>query len=148
MSPAQSARGSLGLLLVRIVFGLAFVLHGLPKAAHPFSWADKFAPGLPPWLQLLVAIAEVGGGLLLLFGALHPLGAALLAGDMIGAFLTVTLPHGGTVFIDDRAGAVSFEKNAIYLAVALGLLLTGPGRYALDAVLFRPANALRDRLRS
>ena len=133
--PERSERASFGLLVLRLVFGLAFVLHGASKAARPMSWAAKAAPGIPGWLQLLVVVAEGGGGLLLLFGALTPVATLLIAIDMVGAFLTSTLPHGGVVFVDERAGAVTYEKNAVYLAVAACLFFAGPGRYSLDALI-------------
>ena len=55
-------RASLGLLLLRLVAGLAFILHGWPKIQKPFSWMgpDSAMPGL---LQALAAFSEVGGGL-------------------------------------------------------------------------------------
>ena len=132
-----SARASTGVLVLRVVFGLAFVLHGSSKAPRPTTWATRLVPGLPGWLQVLVVVAEAGGGLLLLLGALNAIAALLISLDMVGAFLTTTLPHGGTTFVDDRAGAVSYEKDAVYLAVAVGLLLVGPGRYSFDALFSR-----------
>ena len=98
------------------------------------TWATKAAPGIPGWLQLLVVVAEAGGGLLLMLGALNPLASALIAVDMVGAFLTSTLPHGGVVFVNDHAGAVTYEKNAVYFVVVVCLFFTGPGRYSLDAL--------------
>ena len=137
MPPALSERVSAGVVILRVIFGLGFVLHGLSKAPEPFTWADHLVPGMPGFVQCLVVIAEGGGGLLLLLGLLSPLGALLIMADMFGAFLTSTLPRGGTTFVNEHAGAQSYEKNLVYFAIALGLLLTGPGRYSLDALLRR-----------
>ena len=135
--PLLTARVSSGLLVLRIVLGLAFVQYGLAKAAHPFGWAASIGlPGLPPLVQVLVVVAELGGGLLLLFGALTPVAASLIALDMLGAVLTFVLPHGGMVWIS-TAPRLTLEKNLIYGAAAVTLILAGPGLYSIDALLTR-----------
>src|SRR5688500_7163031 len=66
--------GRLGwaLLLLRLVAGTAFFLHGAQKMARPFSWMgnDAWAPG---FLQFLAAFSECFGGLAWIFGLLTPL---------------------------------------------------------------------------
>jgi putative oxidoreductase len=124
-------------LVLRIVLGLAFVQYGLTKAAHPFGWAASIGlPGLPPLVQALVAIAELGGGALLLLGALTPVAGLLVALDMLGAIITFVIPHGGMAWIS-ATPRLTLEKNLIYGAAALTLVLTGPGAYSLDALLTR-----------
>lgn len=139
-------RADLGLLLLRLVYGAAFVLHGLPKLAHPTSWASKMMPGTPPWLQALAAFAEVVGGVALALGVLTPLFAFLIGCNMVVAIFVVELPH-GAVFVTNGSGP-SYELPAVYLAIALLLALAGPGRLSLDAALFRGgAPARRGRTR-
>ena len=92
-----STRASTGILLLRIIVGLAFVVHGWPKIQHPASWmtmtmgAHAFAP---PWLQVIVTIVEFFGGIALILGFLTPLVAAAILIDMAGAIITVQLPMG------------------------------------------------------
>jgi putative oxidoreductase len=145
--PPVAGRVSSGLLVLRIVIGLAFVQYGLAKAAHPITWAnDVGLAGLPALVQISVIAAELGGGLLLLFGALTPVAALLIALDMIGAVVTFVLPHHGMVWISSTP-RLTFEKNLFYGAAAVTLLLTGPGAFSIDAWLTRhpmPAPATRE----
>jgi putative oxidoreductase len=135
--PPVSGRVSSGLLVLRIVLGLAFIQYGLAKAAHPVGWAAFIGlPALPPVIQALVVVAELGGGMLLLFGALTPVAGLLIALDMLGAVLTFALPHGGLVWISSTP-RLTIEKNLIYGAAAVTLVLTGPGAYSIDALLAR-----------
>jgi len=124
-------------LVLRLVLGLAFIQYGLAKAAHPVGWAAFIGlPTLPPVIQVAVVVAELGGGLLLLFGALTPLAGLLIALDMLGAVLTFVIPHGGMVWIASTP-RLTAEKNLIYAAAAVTLILTGPGAFSIDAWLAR-----------
>jgi putative oxidoreductase len=125
--------GAFGLLLVRLVVGAAFVLHGWPKIHDPLHWMDQ-APSPPPSaLQALAAVSEFGGGIALILGLLTPLAALAIAGTMIGALAMVHLPQGHS-FVDPFGP--SFELPAVYLATMIMLLLVGPGVLSADACLF------------
>jgi putative oxidoreductase len=125
----------IALLFVRLVVGTAFVLHGWQKVENPMHWMDQMPGAAPAFLQLFAVVAEVGGGALLILGLLTPLATFLIACDMVGALALVHLPHGDP-FIPAGAGP-SYERALVYLSVAVSLMLLGPGRYALDAMLFR-----------
>lgn len=123
------------LLVLRLVFGLAFILHGLPKVHDPAAFADKLP--VPTWLGILAAWNEPVAGGLLLLGLLTPLASLLVLAQMAGAFLLVHLPHHDP-FVNPAGGA-SFESATLYAAVGLAVFLAGPGAYSLDAVLMRRA---------
>lgn len=125
-------RTSVGLLLLRLVAGLAFVLHGWGKIQSPFSWMGPDAP-VPGFLQFLAAISEFGGGILWLLGLLTPLASLGILFVMLGALFTVHFPQ-GQPFVGGDGG--NFELPMVYLAVALLFLLAGPGRFSLDAQFF------------
>jgi putative oxidoreductase len=59
----------LALLLIRLVVGYAFILHGYGKIQHPMNWMgpQSTTPGL---LQFLAAFSEFGGGIALVLGLL------------------------------------------------------------------------------
>ncbi len=126
--------GSVGLLLLRLVMGLAFMFHGWPKIGDPMGWMGPEAP-VPAIFQSLAALAEFGGGMALIVGLLTRLASLGIMTNMIVALGMVHLPHGDP-FVG-KPGGRSFELAAVYLACAVLFLLLGPGRFSLDALLFR-----------
>jgi putative oxidoreductase len=133
--PFVRGRAGIGLLLVRIVVGAAFIFHGWQKIGNPFHWMEGMPDAPPAFLQGMAVFAEVGGGAMLILGFLTPLAAFLLACDMGYALAFVHLPKGDP-FIAAAANGSSCERALVYLAVAVAVFLAGPGRYALDAMLF------------
>jgi putative oxidoreductase len=125
-------RGSVGLLVLRVVVGLAFVFHGWPKIQNPMHWMGD-AP-MPGELQALAALSEFGGGIALVLGLLTPLAALGIGATMGTAVFHVHLPMQHP-FVG-APGKPSYELAAVYLAAAIVFLLVGPGRLSLDALLF------------
>jgi putative oxidoreductase len=126
----------LALLIVRIVLGVIFILHGGQKL---FGWYGgpgmkgftgwMSSSGIPPFLALLAAFSEFGGGLLILFGLLTPLAAALIISGMMVAIAEV---HAKSGFFNTEGG---YEFNLSLITLALVLLLTGAGAISVDALL-------------
>lgn len=124
----------LGLLVIRLVFGLSFALHGSQKlfgwfGGHGIKGTAGFfeSIGLKPGtaLAILAGLGELLGGLFFTAGIFMPLAALLMVGTMIVAILTVTGKNG----FDVTAGG--FEYNLAIIAAVVGVLLTGPGSYIL-----------------
>lgn len=130
--PFVEGRVGLGLAFFRVLTGLALMLHGLPKIQHPFSWMGPQAT-VHPIFQSLAALSEFGGGLALVLGLLTPIACLGIFFTMAYAILSVHLPHGDQWIAKGR----SFEAAGSYLIAAITLFLTGPGKYSLDAKLFR-----------
>src|SRR5688572_27195826 len=119
--------GSVALLVLRVVTGIAFIFHGWGKIQAPFSWMGPTAP-VPGFLQALAAIAEVGGGLAWILGLLTPLASLGIAATMAVAVAT-HLMQGDPFF---AMGGSSYEVAAVYFSISLVLLLVGPGRLSAD----------------
>lgn len=125
--------GSVGLLLLRLVMGAAFVFHGWAKIQTPMGWMGPEAAVFGVF-QALAAVAEFGGGCALIVGLLTRLASLGIASVMIVA---IGMVHGpmGHPFVS-KTGGPSWELAAVYLACAILFLLLGPGRFSFDALLF------------
>ncbi|HYU17745.1 MAG TPA: DoxX family protein, partial [Chloroflexota bacterium] len=79
---------------------------------------------------------RLAGGLMMVLGVLVPLSALVLAVDMVVAILFRAINLG---FIS--GGGV--ELNPLILAIILALVLLGPGRYSLEALIRRAARLIQ-----
>jgi len=129
---------SLGLLVIRLVLGLTFAAHGAQKlfgwfGGHGLAGTGAFleSMGAKPGklLAALAGLAEFGGGLVFAAGFLTPLAAAVITFVMVVAIVTVTGKNGYWITANGS------EYNYAIIAVAVGVALTGPGAYSLDALL-------------
>ncbi len=141
MSPFATMDGSTlsaGLLVARVVLGLLMAAHGTQKL---FGWFGGYglagtggffeSLGFRPGKLFAAAAAttEVLSGLLVAFGALGPVGPALMLSVMIVAAVSVHAKNG--LF----ASANGIEMPLLYAVGAVALGLTGPGLYSLDSAL-------------
>lgn len=123
----SSATADLGLLLVRIFAGLALAFaHGVGKLppSEPFlAGVAEMGFPLPVLFGWAAALAEFAGGILIALGLLTRPAALFVAITMaVAAFIR-------------QAGAPFGERELalLYGTVAVTLLLTGAGRYSIDA---------------
>jgi putative oxidoreductase len=125
----------LGLLVLRLWLGLSLaVLHGWAKLMGFAAMAEKFADpiGVGPQAALAMTIfAEVVCAVLLAMGLFTRFAAAVLTILMAVAFFVV---HSSAL-----SGPASGEMAFIYLGGFVTLLLTGAGRFSLDAKLSPPS---------
>lgn len=130
---ARSRSESLALLILRVIAGVAFMLHGWGKIQNPFGWMGPDSP-VPGIFQALAAIAEFGGGLAWALGLLMPLASFGLFCTMVVAS-SMHLIVRGDPFVS-KSGSPSGELATIYFAIAVLFLVFGPGRLALDKLIF------------
>lgn len=129
----HSTGTSVALLLLRVVAGVAFMLHGWGKIQKPFSWMGPDA-NVPAMFQALAALSEFGGGLAWVLGLLTPL-AALGIGCTMSVALYMHAVMRGDPFVS-QSGGPSYEPAALYFSLAVLLLLAGPGWFSADRQIF------------
>jgi putative oxidoreductase len=128
----EEAEMSYGILLLRLVVGLAFVGHGTQKL---FGWFGGYGPKgtggffasqgyrAPVLMAVAAGLCEAGGGTLLALGFATPLAGAMLATVMINAIASVTFK---------KAFMLGSELEITYLTIGVALAATGPGRFSID----------------
>jgi putative oxidoreductase len=117
------------LLTLRLFFGFLFLMHGIDKLANfevsSYSFPDPL--GMGSHLSLvLVILAEVFCALTFIGGFLFRIS---LLPMLFAMFIAFFYAHGGSI----ADGELAF----IYLGVFLLLLVTGPGRYSADYLIYR-----------
>jgi putative oxidoreductase len=129
-SPLLDRRAvEISLLIVRVVAGIIFVVHGWPKV---FEGGAAQMTGMLGLLTWPVAIGEFFGGLGLIFGVLSRFSAASLIVIMLGAIIKV---HGKNGFLLSDQG---FEYNFALIGLMLPTLLAGPGSFTIGRFLPLP----------
>jgi putative oxidoreductase len=113
-----------GPLPIRILAGIAFIIHGLPKLSNIAGSEMFFGKiGLPPELAILIGLLEVIGGFALLLGVLTRIAAIFFIIEMTGSTLVAKLPKG---FVG------GYELDLLLMVISITLLLTGPGRISIE----------------
>ena len=109
---------------LRSAIGVIFILHGMMKFNPGFANALPNM-GLPPEMQIPIALAEVVPGILLIIGVLSRFSGALLSIVMLGAIFHIKGAQSMT-------GDGGVELDVILLAVSLVIMIAGPGRISLS----------------
>ncbi len=120
-----------GLLLVRVLIGITFIIHGFPKLTGGVeTWT--FLGGamknigidfFPAFWGFLCAIAEFFGGIFLALGLFARISSAAL-------FLTMMI---ATLFHFAQGDSFDVSSHAIECGIIfLGFVLMGAGKYSLD----------------
>ena len=130
----------LGLLVLRLALGVVFIAHGLQKA---FGWwggsgLDGFKTTLTEAgyqnagvLTYVAAGAQIAAGVLLVLGLFTPVAAAGALAFLVNSVLVTfdSQRRGGGLFVFGSDGA---EYLLALTAVAVAIILSGPGRYGFD----------------
>ena len=139
-----------GLLVLRLVLGLMFVVHGLPKlvpvwGTSPRETAALFeTAGVVPAYPIAVGsgLVESLGGLLLLAGGYTPWTSLLLVTTTSVLAWKLYLPHGFFLNWSLTPGQGHGYEHAMLVVGALTcLIFTGPGLFSIDRRRARLAEA-------
>lgn len=121
-----------GLFLVRIVLGFFMAYHGwevfdAAKMKEYAAWDTFKNSASPAFMVYLGKSAELVGGILLMLGLFTRAGALIIAITM--AYIAFFVGN-GKVWYED-------QHPFMFVLLALVFVFTGPGRFSLDARLFR-----------
>jgi putative oxidoreductase len=118
-----------GLLPIRIMAGLTFLAHGVPKFFDVSGGYHFFeSVNLPPELFVPIGVLEVAGGLAILLGIVTRIASTLLIIEMIGAILIVKLSKG---FIG------GYEFELLLISISASLVILGPGKISIENYIFK-----------
>ena len=105
---------------IRASIGAIFIIHSLKKFDP--SWQEWLVGiGMPPEMQLPIALAEFIGGVCLITGILTRITGAIFSVILLGAIFFVS--QGG------------WEWDLVMLAAVLSIIAAGPGRISIASVI-------------
>ncbi len=134
--PFPTTRASVGLLVLRLLTGFGIMLHGYGKLGA----AEGFAAGVgvPVFMAWMAILTEFIGGILIILGALTPLVSLMLTGNMAyAAFHHFSKGDGFLLKPSNGMYEVGYEFASLYLVAFFAILMAGPGKLALDYLIFR-----------
>jgi Predicted membrane protein len=135
--------GQCGPLLLRLIVGYGFIVHGYAKLARgPDTFAvvlHTLGAPLPLLLAWLTVVVELVGGIAILIGAFVPIVSVPMAVVLLTALFTIHRPYGffsvklvEVTEMGTKFGPVGYEIILLYLASLAALVLGGAGPLSVD----------------
>lgn len=134
------------LFYFRAVVGFLFILHGLPKLQNLKTWSKALGAPLP--LCFLSAGFMVVGGVGLIAGFLTPFSSASILVSMVYAIAGELIKGDPMVAPDpymlgeyyegpegQKGEPPSYEKALIFTMMLALIIVFGPGKFSIDALL-------------
>jgi len=110
---------------IRASIGAIFIIHSLKKFDP--SWQEwLISIGIPPEMQLPIALAEFIGGICLIAGVLTRIAGSIFAVIILGAIFHIRWENG--FFVSDGG----WEWDLVMLSVVLVIIVAGPGRVSIS----------------
>lgn len=128
-------RNDAGAVVLRVILGLTFFIHGLSKFQGGLGNTAVFfeSLGIPGFSAYVVAVIELIGGILLILGIGTRVVSVLFAAIMLGAIFTAKLSAG---FLGDGQMA-GYELELALLAMAIFLAMANSTAFSLGNKIFR-----------
>ncbi|PIC62648.1 oxidoreductase [Sporosarcina sp. P13] len=128
-------RNDAGAVVLRVILGLTFFIHGLSKFQGGIGNTVVFfeSLGILGFLAYIVATIELLGGIMLILGLGTRIVSVLFSVIMLGAIFTVKLSAG---FLGDGQMA-GYELELALLAMAIFLAIANSSSFSLGNKIFR-----------
>jgi len=129
----------------RVILGCVMLPHGAQKL---FGWFGGFGftntmtyftqtTGLPWIIAFLIVMGESLGSLGLILGFFTRLSALGLICIMVGAIITVHIPNGFFMNWFGKQAGEGFEYHLLVIGMSIPLLISGGGKYSVDALIHK-----------
>lgn len=137
LKTVMATQAGWGTTIVRIVTGIIFIGHGLPKIG---VGSERNLQGLADWLggslglplpmlmAILVVAAEVGGGFAMIIGFLTRPAALATA---IAMLVATTMVHWDAGMFGDGG----YQWSLLLMCISVSLLIDGAGKASVDQML-------------
>lgn len=131
VSTQRPANLDTALLILRIVFAVLFLLHGIFKIKTGIGWMEGLlqSKGLPGFVSYGVFIGEVLAPVLIIVGLFTRPAAALVSVTMIFALWLVHFPN--DFVISEQSGGLQIELQLLFLFLGVFFSMIGAGRLSL-----------------
>lgn len=141
---SRAVEVSSGLLMLRVITGLVFFMHGWQKLfdngiSQTQTAFDAMGAPLPDITAVIVTFLELIGGAMLIFGLLTRIVGVLLIIDMVAALFIVHFENG--FFVSNNG----FELVLLLAGATLALVIAGPGAFSADEAMGLPGSDGFDR---
>ncbi len=122
---------------LRAVLGATFLVHSLKKFDPSWQGWLVDTAGLPPEMQIPIALAEFIGGIFLIVGIFTRITGIVFSIILLGAIFHI---RGIQEFFVSQGG---YEWDLMMLAVALTIIAAGPGRISISHLIKKIPRALQ-----
>jgi putative oxidoreductase len=128
-------KNEVGIVILRVVLGLIFFVHGLSKFQGGITNTVGFfdSIGIPGFMAYVIALIELIGGIALVLGIGTQIVSVLFAVIMLGAIFTVKLPAG----LLGNGQMAGYELELALLAMSIYFVFANKSAFSLDNKLFR-----------
>lgn len=125
-------RNEFGKVVLRVVFGLVFFIHGLSKFQDGITNTVEFfnSLGVPGFIAYVVAVVELLGGIAIILGLGTRIINVIFALIMMGAIFTAKLSTG---FLG------GYEFEIVLLAISVYFIFADKSQLSLDKKLSKEA---------
>jgi len=124
------AKPDVGKLVLRVSFGVLFLLHGIHKITGGTAFIQSLLVdhGLPAFVAYGVYLGEVIAPIMLIVGLYTRFASIFVIGTCL---MIIYLLNMGDLFSLNKFGAWAVEGVGVYLFAAIATLFLGSGKYAL-----------------